>query len=51
MATFYTTRICSWFVVLSKEAIFLYKVFNYNDIESELGIIYNGSNLNIDWDS
>lgn len=37
------------FVVLSKSAIFSYKVDNEYNIESELGIIYNDSVLNIDW--
>lgn len=37
------------FIVLSKEAIFSYKVDNIYSIESELGIIYNDIILNIDW--
>lgn len=37
------------FVVLSEDAIFSYKVDNLYEIESELGIIYNDSVLNIDW--
>lgn len=37
------------FVVLSKEAIFSYKVDNYYNLESESGIVYNDLNLNIDW--
>ncbi|MDA9272980.1 dTDP-4-dehydrorhamnose 3,5-epimerase [Flavobacteriaceae bacterium] len=37
------------FVVLSKTAIFSYKVDNYYDIESERGIAYNDPNLKIDW--
>ena len=37
------------FIVLSKEAIFSYKVDNYYNLESESGIIYNDSTLNIDW--
>ena len=37
------------FVVLSDEAIFQYKCDNYYNKESEGGIIYNDSNLKIDW--
>ena len=37
------------FVVLSKEAIFQYKVDNYYSKIHERGIIYNDPNLNIDW--
>ena len=37
------------FVVLSKTAIFCYKVDNYYDIESDRGIAYNDQNLKIDW--
>ena len=37
------------YVVLSKEAIFSYKVDNYYHKESERGIIYNDSSLQIDW--
>mgnify|MGYP000692885857 FL=1 len=37
------------FVVLSDSAIFSYKCDNYYNKESEKGIIYNDSNLNIDW--
>lgn len=37
------------FVVLSDEAIFQYKCDNYYNQESEGGIIYNDSNLKIDW--
>ena len=37
------------FVVLSKEAIFQYKVDNYYSKIHERGIIYNDPSLNIDW--
>lgn len=37
------------FVVLSKTAIFTYKCDNYYNKESEAGIIYNDSTLNINW--
>ena len=37
------------FSVLSKEAIFNYKVDNYYDKDSEGGIVYNDPTLNIDW--
>ncbi|CAN5510498.1 dTDP-4-dehydrorhamnose 3,5-epimerase [soil metagenome] len=37
------------FSVLSKEAIFHYKCTNYYNKESERAIIYNDSDLNIDW--
>jgi dTDP-4-dehydrorhamnose 3,5-epimerase len=37
------------FVVLSDFAIFNYKCDNYYDKESEAGIIYNDTSLNIDW--
>lgn len=37
------------YVVLSDEAIFSYKVDNYYNQESERGIIYNDTSLNIDW--
>lgn len=37
------------FVVLSKTAIFSYKVDNLYNKESEGGIIYNDPQLNIDW--
>lgn len=37
------------FVVLSNDAVFSYKVDNVYNIDSELGIIYNDSTLNIDW--
>jgi dTDP-4-dehydrorhamnose 3,5-epimerase len=37
------------FVVLSEEAVFSYKVDNVYNIDSELGIIYNDSTLNINW--
>ena len=38
------------FVVLSESAILSYKVDNYYNPESEGGIIWNDSDLNIDWD-
>ena len=37
------------FVVLSEEAIFSYKCDNYYYKNAEAGIIYNDSDLNIDW--
>ena len=37
------------FVVLSDTAIFSYKCDNYYHKDSESGIIYNDSTLNIDW--
>ena len=37
------------FVVLSKTAIFSYKVDNYYDFNSDRGIAYNDPNLKIDW--
>ena len=37
------------FVVLSKEAIYAYKVDNYYNKESERGIAYNDKFLDIDW--
>ena len=37
------------FVVMSEEAVFFYKCDNYYNKASEQGIIYNDSNLNIDW--
>ena len=37
------------FIVLSKSAIFSYKVDNYYKPEFESGIIWNDSDLNIDW--
>ncbi len=37
------------FVVLSETAIFSYKCDNFYNKSSERGIIYNDSNLNIDW--
>ena len=37
------------YVVLSDEAIFCYKVDCYYNMESERGIIYNDSRLQIDW--
>jgi dTDP-4-dehydrorhamnose 3,5-epimerase len=37
------------FSVLSKTAIFSYKCDNYYNKESEAGIIYNDTTLNIDW--
>ena len=37
------------YVVLSDEAIFSYKVDNYYHKESERGIMYNDSSLQIDW--
>lgn len=37
------------FVVLSKEAIFAYKVDNYYSPESDRGIAFNDADLGIDW--
>lgn len=37
------------FLVLSKEAVFAYKVDNYYNFESEVGIAFNDKTLNIDW--
>ena len=37
------------FIVLSKSAIFSYKVDNYYNSDSESGIIWNDPDLNIDW--
>ncbi|WP_299315613.1 dTDP-4-dehydrorhamnose 3,5-epimerase [uncultured Aquimarina sp.] len=37
------------FIVLSDEAIFNYKCDNYYHKESESGVIYNDSELKIDW--
>ena len=37
------------FLVLSKEAIFNYKVDNFYNKKSEGGIIYNDTSLAIDW--
>ena len=37
------------FVVLSKEAIFSYKVDSYYNKECDRGIIYNDKSLKIDW--
>lgn len=37
------------FVTLSKEAIFVYKVDNWYAPEHDSGIIWNDTNLNIDW--
>jgi len=36
--------------VLSKRAIFFYKVDNFYSKECDYGILYNDSNLNIDWE-
>jgi dTDP-4-dehydrorhamnose 3,5-epimerase len=38
------------FLVLSEEAIFSYKCDNYYNTKSERNIIYNDTDLNIDWD-
>ena len=37
------------FVVISDTAVFSYKCDNYYNKESEAGILYNDSKLNIDW--
>lgn len=37
------------FVVLSEKAVFFYKCDNFYNKESEGGILYNDSSLNIDW--
>lgn len=37
------------FVTLSEEAVFVYKVDNWYAPECDAGIIYNDSDLNIDW--
>ncbi len=37
------------FIVSSKEAIFAYKVDNFYSKEHERGIVYNDSDLNIEW--
>ena len=37
------------FVVLTKTAVFSYKVDNYYDLNSDRGIAYNDPNLKIDW--
>ena len=37
------------FVVLSETAIFCYKVDNYYNSDSESGILWNDTDLNIDW--
>jgi len=37
------------FVVLSKTAIFSYKVDNYYNLESDRGIAYNDSDIGINW--
>lgn len=37
------------FIVLSETAVFSYKCDNYYNKSSEAGIIYNDSDLNIDW--
>lgn len=37
------------YVVLSSDAVFSYKVDNVYSKDCEAGIIYNDSNLNIDW--
>ncbi len=37
------------FVVLSKDAIFTYKVDNYYSPESDRGILFNDKTINIDW--
>jgi dTDP-4-dehydrorhamnose 3,5-epimerase len=37
------------FIVLSKSAIFSYKVDNYYNPDYESGILWNDSDLNIDW--
>ena len=37
------------FVVLSKEAIFSYKVDNYYNPESDRGIAFDDQKINVDW--
>ncbi|MEA1850849.1 MULTISPECIES: dTDP-4-dehydrorhamnose 3,5-epimerase [Chryseobacterium] len=37
------------FSVLSETAVFAYKCDNFYNKESEAGVVYNDSNLNIDW--
>ena len=37
------------FIVLSEEAIFSYKVDNYYNLDYESGILWNDTDLNIDW--
>lgn len=37
------------FVVLTKNAIFSYKVDNYYDLNSDRGIAYDDPNLEINW--
>jgi dTDP-4-dehydrorhamnose 3,5-epimerase len=37
------------FIVLSETAMFYYKVDNYYNLKSEVGIIYNDFKLKIDW--
>ena len=38
------------FLTLEDNTIFTYKVTNYYDKESELGVIWNDPTLNINWD-
>lgn len=39
------------FLTLEDKTIFTYKVSNYYDKDSEIGVIWNDAHLNIDWNS